>query len=476
MEEIIEEGIIKEAVDFITIKQTEEILNQMKKSICKINGTKTGTGFFCYINYEEKDIPCLLTNYHILDEKFIKKNKKIEISMNDNDINEDLFIEEKDIIYSSPNNKYDTIIIKLKKEENYINFLKLDDKLFNKNSEKGYESIYILHYPNASKASVSYGKGFTLKNTENNYDIEHKCNTLFGSSGGPILNLTNNKVIGIHKGCVKIKDKDIFNIGTLLKFPLNELKNKTFQNSQDFNNNNNKNSQKINNTLPNNSDLIMKNQAKKSICKIESKEKCATGFLLMIPLSDNRKIPVLAFHGCIFYYEELMKGLILKISFDNDDTSMKMKFTEDRVINYDKVHSIAFIEIKNYDKDDKGNNIIQSYNFLELDENAMNPKYFKNYIKDAYMIKYCVDIQGDGKLKLDLSIGKILDVFNEYGEFTHQINSGPGSSGAPILNLKTFKVFGMHHSKIHNKKESVGKILCFAINEFKKVYNLKNKK
>ena len=48
MEEKIKEGIIKEAVDFITIKQTEEILNQMKRSICKIkiNGAKTGTGFF----------------------------------------------------------------------------------------------------------------------------------------------------------------------------------------------------------------------------------------------------------------------------------------------------------------------------------------------------------------------------------------------------------------------------------------------
>ena len=460
MEERIEEGIIKEAVDFITIKQTEEILNQMKKSICKINGTKTGTGFFCYINYEEKDIPCLLTNYHILDEKFIKKNKKIEISMNDNDINEDLFIEEKDIIYSSPKDKYDTIIIKLKKEEKYINFLKLDDKLFNKNSEKGYESIYILHYPNASKASVSYGKGFILKNTENNYDIEHKCNTLFGSSGSPILNLTNNKVIGIHKGCVKIKDEVILNIGTLLKFPLKELKNKTFQ-----------------------SELIMKNQAKKSICKIGAKiksiEKWATGFLLMIPLNDNKKIPVLAFNGRSFYDYELMSGLILNISFDNDNTSMKMKFTEDRVMNYDENHTIAFIEIKNYDKDDKGNNIIKSYNFLELDENAMNPKYFKNYIgKDAYMLKYFVDIQEDEKLKLDLSIGKILDLFNEDGKFILQINSGKGSTGSPILNLTTFKVFGMHQYGMpkNNGKKKFGKILYFAINEFKKAYNLTNKK
>ena len=117
---------------------------------------------------------------------------------------------------------------------------------------------------------------------------------MFGSSGSPILNLTNNKVIGIHKGCVKIKDEVILNIGTLLKFPLKELKNKTFQNSpkKNFNNNNNKNSQNINNTLQNHSDLVLKNQAKKCICKIELKEKCATGFLLMIPLNDNKRIPV----------------------------------------------------------------------------------------------------------------------------------------------------------------------------------------
>ena len=47
MEERIEEGIIKESIDPITIKQTEEILNQMKNSICKIKGKTTGTGFCC---------------------------------------------------------------------------------------------------------------------------------------------------------------------------------------------------------------------------------------------------------------------------------------------------------------------------------------------------------------------------------------------------------------------------------------------
>ena len=84
MAERTDEGIIIDSVDFVTIKQTETILMQMKKSICKIKGKLIGTGFFCHINYENKDIPCLMTNYHILDNDYIKKNyNKIKISMNE---------------------------------------------------------------------------------------------------------------------------------------------------------------------------------------------------------------------------------------------------------------------------------------------------------------------------------------------------------------------------------------------------------
>ena len=56
MEDRVDEGIMDESVAFITIKQTEEILKQMKQSICKIKGKLIGTGFFCYINYVRKRI------------------------------------------------------------------------------------------------------------------------------------------------------------------------------------------------------------------------------------------------------------------------------------------------------------------------------------------------------------------------------------------------------------------------------------
>ena len=165
-----------------------------------------------------------MTNYHILDDNYIKNNKKIEISINYNYINEDIVINKEDIIYSSENTKYDLIIIKLKKQEymKNIKYLEFDDNLFNKNSEKGYNSIYILHYPNSQKSSVSYGNGI-VKSEVSYDDIYHRCNTLLGSSGGPILNLSANKVIGMHKGFRQVKGEAKNNLGTFLKKPLKNI-------------------------------------------------------------------------------------------------------------------------------------------------------------------------------------------------------------------------------------------------------------
>ena len=193
----------------------------MKTSICKISGMSIGTGLFCDINLEGKNIHCLMTNYHVINQEFIKANKFIKISMNDESIIEEIQIKEKDILFISQIQEYDLIIIKLNNEYNYINYLKLDSNLFNNNSEKGYndQSIYILHYPNATKAAVSFGFGALY---DSKYDILHKCNTQNGSSGGPIIKLATNEVIGIHKGFISSKG---FNMGSLLKYPLILLSN-----------------------------------------------------------------------------------------------------------------------------------------------------------------------------------------------------------------------------------------------------------
>ena len=166
-----------------------------------------------------------MTNYHIISDEYLKNNKQIKITINDENIIDIIDIDENSKIYSSIKDEYDIMIIKLEKEKDIYNYLELDDILFHENSEKLYEEkpIYILHYPNGGKISVSFGYGIKK---ENEYYIKHYCNTEQFSSGSPILNLKTNKLIGIHSGSIVDTNKETkYNIGILLKYPLNKLNN-----------------------------------------------------------------------------------------------------------------------------------------------------------------------------------------------------------------------------------------------------------
>ena len=142
-----------------------------------------------------------ITNNHTINEKYFKEENEIKIKTNDN----------KNINIININNRFkytnkiqDITIIEIKENEaNIIDFFEFDDdNLFNNyNSKFIGQSIYILHFLDnfyIEKVAVSYG---VLKSAfkEKNFNIIHYyCseNCLLGS---PILNLTNYKVIGIHK-------------------------------------------------------------------------------------------------------------------------------------------------------------------------------------------------------------------------------------------------------------------------------------
>ena len=218
MKERTEEGKPMGAEEAILLCESE--YKSKGNCICKIDGSKAGSGFFCKIERGEELIPVLITNYHVIDDNYMKKNKYLKFYINDKSHIIDLNSESK--IYSSSNNEYDMMIIRLK-EGQVNNYLDIDENIFEDNSENYYEndSIYILHYANAEEAKVSFGKG--IKKVDN-YDIKHLCHTEPGSSGGPILSRMTNKVIGIHKGSIG-RGKCDYNIGTFLKYPLNEVKN-----------------------------------------------------------------------------------------------------------------------------------------------------------------------------------------------------------------------------------------------------------
>ena len=73
--------MIKGPVEPVNMKSTEKILNQMKNCVCKIKiRNVNATGFFCKVPFI--NMIFLMTNFHAINEEYIKKNKEITILLN----------------------------------------------------------------------------------------------------------------------------------------------------------------------------------------------------------------------------------------------------------------------------------------------------------------------------------------------------------------------------------------------------------
>ena len=237
--EDIKETIISNYPDIVPYECSKKIIKQMERNICKIKiGQEQGTGFFCKIPFPDKNnkyinLPVFITNNHILNENIINSNNiVIELDIK----------EEKEIKKINLNNRmkytnkeYDSTIIELKEEDNIKNYLKLDEKILNgiNNDFNGKDYLdktsYIIQYPKGN-LSVSYG---VIENIIENkaYEFLHKCSTERGSSGSPILNIDNNKIIGIHQGAYRNK----FNKGVFLNYPIKEFIQKYYKEIIDIN-------------------------------------------------------------------------------------------------------------------------------------------------------------------------------------------------------------------------------------------------
>ena len=211
----------------VYLENTEKILTQMKNSVCKIciDDGKKGTGFFCKIPFPDNEhlLPVLINNNHIIDESILEEeNNKLILTLNNDNEYKEIELQNR---MNFTNKDYDITIIEIK-EEDYINYYLELDKNIQNNINTPYvgESIYILHYPGSKNVAVSYG---ILKNIneQNNYNFNHLCSTESGSSGPPILNISNSKIIGIHK---EANNKFNYNIGLFLNEPIKEFFKKNY--------------------------------------------------------------------------------------------------------------------------------------------------------------------------------------------------------------------------------------------------------
>ena len=162
---------------------------------------------FLYIPFMKKKIPVLITTSIPIN------TNEIIISMDENKLQKIIKLDKNKIIYN--NKEYNITIIEIYPNDNLNknNFLELDENLFTDNSKLLYEnenkSLYCLYFSFEGKSSISYG----FLNKKQGYNLFHSCKT--DSQGASILNLENNRVIGL--------DTNGHYNGTFLKYVLNDL-------------------------------------------------------------------------------------------------------------------------------------------------------------------------------------------------------------------------------------------------------------
>lgn len=229
----IKEKGIKNAPDSIPINILRTVIEQTEKSICNIicKDGGNGTGFFCLIPFPDKgnSLPVLITSNHVIEKKDIIEGKKIELTLNNDEKCFEIIIDNSRKVYT--NKKYDITFIEIKKSDGFDlnSFLDIDERILKDHSNKIFKklSAYLIFYPSGKE--VEYSTGLIKRISEDN-NIEHTCSSKPGSSGSPILNLHNNKVIGVHKGAAK-NDKN-WNLGTFIKEPINKFYQKEMNNNK----------------------------------------------------------------------------------------------------------------------------------------------------------------------------------------------------------------------------------------------------
>ena len=222
-ENIINENKVVEG-NSINLKGMQNFIITLDKKICRIILSDSyGSGFLCKIPYpNENDVfKVLITNNHVLNEDTLKNINKLRIEINKSQKEINLNAERK--IWTDKNLDY--TIIEILNSDNFNDFLVADYNDVND------ENLQNIKYLNCSILLAAYMENqqifFNQRNiisTPNQLGkFLHDCNTVPGSSGGPIISVDNFNVIGIHKGYDKKHDK---NVGILLRNIINNIRNK----------------------------------------------------------------------------------------------------------------------------------------------------------------------------------------------------------------------------------------------------------
>lgn len=200
------------------IKQSvlDKIKEQMNKNLCLIHmkNNATGSGFLCLIPFPDQlnRLPVLITNNHVLKNDDISIGKTINFSIKNIEYSIMIYASRK--VYTSE--KYDTTIIQILPEKDKLKeFLEIDENNNENDQYYAKKEVYIIQHPQGTESSYSAAKTGGV----DEFNIQHFCSTDFGSSGSPVILISNQKVIAVHKE----RTNRNFNLATLISYPIKEF-------------------------------------------------------------------------------------------------------------------------------------------------------------------------------------------------------------------------------------------------------------
>ena len=213
-------------------------------------------------------------------------------------------------------------------------------------------------------------------------------------------------------------------------------------------------------------------QMEKFICKIylgNGKKGTGTGFFCKIPF-HNQLLPVLITNNHILGENDIKNGKIINLSIydiynkknschNEEIKKIKIDNSRKKYTNPDNKIDITIIEIKPIDK---------IYYYLEYDKDIINKN--EEFLKLEYKNK-SIYILHYPNGELNVSYGLINGIIDKK-KINHKCSTEEGSSGSPILLLKTFKVIGIHYGgESGNINLNYGTFIKYAIDLFNKYHN-----
>ena len=209
---------------------TESSSVVLYNSIVRINISNNleGTGFFIKFKIKGKQINCLLTCNHIINDEYINAKEIIDIYYGkiNQEINKKIKLDKNIRLIKTYKATIDITLIQIIKSDN----IPEDKYLFpDYNYKNGFEfynnknyNFYMAGYPKIggkkAERAISSGK---IRNIEK-FEFEHTLDSRNCSSGSPICLIENNCVVGIHK---QGNLKKSINYGTFIGIIMNDFEN-----------------------------------------------------------------------------------------------------------------------------------------------------------------------------------------------------------------------------------------------------------